>query len=50
METREIEARLKALEKKGETVWAGLSDRVKMITAVATVAAVLYLLAKLHLL
>ena len=46
----DLEKRLRALEQKGMTSWAKIPAKLQMAVAFATVVAVIYLLADLHLL
>ena len=46
----DLEKRVKDLEAKGLTAWGKLPDKAKMAVACAIVAAVVYVLVKLHVL
>jgi len=50
LEIEQLKRRIQELEAKGETAWAKLSDKGKMIVACVTVAAVVWLLVKTHIL
>ena len=50
MNYTDLEKRIKDLEAKGETAWAKLSDKAKMVVMCSTVGLVVYLLVKTHIL